>query len=134
MARLEFFLAAKSASVDRFSNELSLFEVLEELRPPAVPSSLPSLVAVSCWLAEAEDAGQDFQVTIRISGPPIGDAVDFPQNFQMGQALRHRVFHRFQGIPLVGPGDLVVEVLLNGEHRAQHTITVHPPQLVPTTG
>lgn len=132
MPKLEYFIVCESISVDRDTNRVSLFNVVEDLS--AVPQGQPAivvaqLVAVSAWNREPEDSGQDFQAILRIH-PPGDEPRDFAVNFRMRQA-RHRLYMRVQGVPAQRPGELKFELLLNSRHAATHTITIHPAEQFP---
>jgi hypothetical protein len=128
MPKLEYFLVCESVSIDRDTNRVSHFHVLEELRPG--PSEQPGhllaqLAAVCCWYEEPDDVGQDFQALLRLHTPE-GNSREFTLNFHMKSRRQRLVFH-LQGIPPVVPGELKFEILLNGKHQAEHIVTVHPP-------
>lgn len=148
MPKLEYFLVCESVSTDRDTNRVSIFHVVEELRPPKielpntgpktsssaalrpVPASeyghiLAQLVAVCCWYQTDDDADKDFQAMLRLRTPE-GTTHDFPMNFTMNSRRQRLLFH-LQGIPPLMPGELAFEILLNGEHKAEHIVTVHPP-------
>jgi hypothetical protein len=128
MPKLEYFLVAESISVDQDQNKVSVFNILEEV---AVPESdltvIPQLVALSSWIFEPEDMGQDFQVTLRVLVPRTmtpETTKEFPINFT-GPKKRQRIYHRIRDLPLPQAGDVVFQLLLNGDHKASHTLTVH---------
>jgi hypothetical protein len=122
MARLEFFVVSQGVSVDKFTNQLSLFNVLEQVVTPDFPFPLPFAVAVSLWMKEEGDESRDFQCMLRVN-LPNGKEHEFTSNFTFS-ARRHRVIQRFQGFPIDEPGVLRFQVLLNGEHRASHEIDI----------
>ena len=128
MPKLEYFLLAESVSIDRDTNTVSVFHIAEEIwgRLPAV---LPKLVAVSSWSVAEDEQGHDFQVTLRVSQPGIAessppwDYPDFPINFTANRT-RHRIIHEVKDVRVSQFGDLVFEILLNGEPMATHRLTV----------
>lgn len=124
MASLEFFVVAESVSVDQVTNKVSVFEVLERTGfKPNTNNAIARCVACSLWRMTAEDIGQDFQVMLKIFQPgeesPRESATNFTANSD-----RHRVFVHLVGVPIQQPGELRLEVLLNGEHAAEHIIAV----------
>lgn len=127
MPRLEYFLVCESASVDRDTNRLSLFNIIEEIQPIRQGEidghPILQLVAVSCWIKEQGDEDRDFQVVLRIHDPGSGTK-DFPMNLRM-ERPRHRLMLRIQGVPASSDGNLRFEILLNGSHVAEHVITIH---------
>jgi hypothetical protein len=126
MPKLEYFLVCESVSTDRETNRVSLFNIIEEVQLSAAPGSgyiIAQFVAVACWNRMPADEGKDYQATLRIHSPGE-ESIDFPLNFQM-ERPRHRLTFRFQGLPAVRPGDLRFELLVNGQHTADHIVTVH---------
>ncbi len=122
MAKLEYFLVAQGASVDQQTNNVTLFNVIDEMRFSKFPSVFPQLVAVSSWNAEPGDADRDFQVGVRVIGAGA-DPINFQRNMRI-PGRRARVLLYFQGIPVKAPGELVFELLLDGQHKASHLIDV----------
>jgi hypothetical protein len=122
MARLELFVVSEGVSVDQFTNQLSLFSVLEEVTSPDFPFVLPSAAAISLWMKEAGDDDRDFQCMMRVLLPD-GNRHELTTNFRF-RGRRHRVIQRIQGVPVTEPGMLRFEVLLNGEYIASHEVDV----------
>lgn len=122
MAKLEYFLVAESVSVDQKTNRISFFNVVEQVNASKFPVTIPQIIAVAAWNAAEGDDEKDFQVTARMTRPG-GKPKDFAHNFRM-TAERTRSDLIFQGIELSCAGKLVVEMLLNGQHAATHTIDV----------
>ena len=122
MPELEYFIVAESYSVDSDSNALSLFNVLNEVRTPTFPTTLPKLVAISCWIATPEEiaAECDSQVVIQF----LSDGQDpklFRGNFTCDRRLQHVVLE-IKGVQVDHPSEFRVELQLNGEHKAWHRI------------
>ena len=127
MARLEYFIVCRSASVDVDTDEITLSNVIEDLYLEAAGATvLPRIVAVSSWNVSQEDASQDFQTELRITLPGQSEPVDFAMNLAKGRH-RYRAIIGVVGIPLGQTGDLMFEILLNGRHGASHRVMVHPP-------
>ena len=125
--KLEYFVVCESISIDRETNRVSLFNIVEDIQPmgPATPGPIVAqFVAVSCWIRQPGDEGRDFQVIHRIHTSDE-EHKDFPMNFRM-EGPRQRLLLRIQGVPPVRTGSLRFELLLNGEHVADHVVTVHP--------
>ena len=124
VARLEFFAVAESVSVDQNTNKVSLFEILESVpfNPQSESNEIRKCVAVSLWRAEDGDEGLDFQVILRMFRPGE-EPSEFATNFSLSGA-RHRIYTTIVGLPLNAPGELRFEILLNGQHAAEHVVTV----------
>lgn len=134
MPKLEYFLVCESVSVDRETNRVSLFNVIEDIckvKPGAEASSplVVNLVAVSCWNREEGDENKDFQAILRIQLPPIEPNgvprnEELPLNFRM-QSRRQRLLMRLMApAPPARDGKIKFELLLNGRHCADHEIGI----------
>ncbi|MBI2058877.1 MAG: hypothetical protein HYU43_06945 [Armatimonadetes bacterium] len=124
MPELEFFVVCESVSIDQATNQASVFNILEELGADAFPTIVPKCAALSLWRIGQADWNEDWQVILRVMGPGI-QKQEFPANLKFRQGnLRHRVAVRLEQIPINGAGDLVFELLLNGNHVAQHVVSV----------
>lgn len=127
MPRLEYFLVANSTSIDQITNRVSIFNVLEDLTPGKLPFAV-EFVAISSWhrfdeSAAAVPSEEDYQAIVRLHAPN-GETSDLAMNFQMPM-VRARV----QGFGVLGCSDYGryrFELLLNGEHIADHSISILP--------
>ena len=122
MPKIEYFVVCESVSIDQTTNTMSVFHVLEQINSPHFPIVLPRLTAVAHWNACEGDNDRDFQVGIIVTLPD-GEPKEFSQNFRMIRP-RHRTIANFIGLPVNGPGTMTIEMRLNGEHQAFHTIDV----------
>ena len=55
MARLEYFLVAENVVIDRQTNQVSAFNILEDLSAPSFPARIPKAVALTLWCTETGD-------------------------------------------------------------------------------
>jgi hypothetical protein len=127
MPKLEYFLIAESISVDRDFNEVSVFNILEEIFfPRGVQWTIPKLVACSAWICGDEDLHKDFQVSLEIAQKDKNGQTRVDPYFMNFRAdgTRQRVYLRYEYLPVYGVGDILFNLKLNGESRATHTITV----------
>ena len=122
MPKLEYFIVAESVSIDQTTNCISIFHVLEQINIREFPTPLRQLTAIAHWNAEKVDIDRDFQVTIVVT-PPGDEPKEFHQNFRIIRP-RHRTIANLVGLPLTQPGTLTIEIRLNGEHKAYHTIDI----------
>lgn len=132
MARLEFFLVSRSSSVDIPTNQLSAFEILEEIHVPKFPVLYPSCVAITVLRQEEGDEEKDFQGLLFIT-TPSGEIYENPVNFRM-TSTRHRLMQQIVGLPLTEAGILKFEITLNGKHLAEHIVDVDQRGPLDTTG
>ncbi|MBM4094161.1 MAG: hypothetical protein FJ276_32860 [Planctomycetes bacterium] len=130
MPTLEYFLVCESMSVDRETNRVSLFNIIEEmkLRSPNDPGPMIlQMYAVACLIKTPGDDRRDLQAVFRIAMPD-GTKQDIPMNFQM-ERPRVRLVLRFCLAPADNEvGDVAFIFLVNGEEFAHHAILVHPAE------
>ena len=122
MARLEFFVVSKAVSIDQTTNQMSVFEILEEMTTSSFPVQIPSLVAISLWRQEQGDQEQDYQLLLQIT-TPSGTSHDFRTNFRLA-GRRHRITQRIEGMVLEKEGVVRFEVILNDKHAAEHIVDI----------
>ena len=128
MPRLEYFLVAESVSVDSDRNQVSVFNILEEISVPRTgPKVIPQLVALASWIVVPEDEGKDFQVSVELVRPgpncPYND--EFSLNFT-ARCKRQRTQICLALLPIDRVGDMVFNLKLNGSQVASHVLAVRP--------
>ena len=126
MPKLEYFVVAEPATVDQFTNRVSIFNVYDHVVVSKFPKTISHVVCVCSWNAKEEDKDQDYQVAVTIRGPD-GEHGPFTSNFTV-KGRRHRTILSFEAIQVSKPGPLVFEITLNGEHKASHVIDIDPAE------
>ena len=122
MARLEYFVVADSVSIDQATNQVSVFNILEEIAAPKFPIVVQKCAALTLWQMEPGDDLKDFQASLCVHSSS-SEKHRFDINFK-SKGTRHRIIQRLQCLQIEQPGDLRFEMLLNGEHAADHIVTV----------
>jgi len=139
MPKLEYFLVCESVSIDRETNRISLFNVLEAITPVLQAQDaqypLTQMAVVACWLRKShDDPESEHEQKVRIYVPGREDAVEATTRFRM-QHLRQRSVNRLIGMPeFKESGELRIELCLDGSHEAEHIVTVNPPVSVEVQG
>jgi hypothetical protein len=102
--KVQLALLAQSASVDRFSNRLSVFNLIESLESPSFPIFIPEAVFVSVLRREEGDPTvSDATLSVHAGDSVVGRAnvrIDFESS------LHNRQVITFQGLPILKPEDL----------------------------
>jgi hypothetical protein len=113
--RVLLAVCAAGASVDRFSNRLSIFNVMEEIPSPTFPVWIPEMTFVVVLRKENNEPPQ-FQARCRVQ---VGEAVisEGTLDVDFGPNNTARGIMNFQGLPITTPGDVTFHLLLpnNGE-------------------
>lgn len=122
MPSLEYFVVAESMSVDQQTNQVSVFNILEEVRTSNLPVVLPQVVCVCTLNLGANDMGMEHHAVLRVR-TPRGEPREFAARFKASHR-RQRVFTRLLGLPLETIGELVFEISVGGLHLATHTVFV----------
>ncbi len=127
MAKLEKFLLAEAISVDKASNRVTAFSIVEDIRlkepgriirgsyPEGVRLHIPTLSVLIVLVPEDGDYEVDWQAVLVVEGPiRQEDAAPFPVNFKFKTGTnRHRLIAKLEGLPLTGPGELSFSLALN---------------------
>ena len=123
MPSLEYFLVADSVSVDQFTNTVSVFHVIEQIRAPKFPVHIPRFACVSSLNIEEEGFGKDYQLTVNIKNPSGKEGEPNRINFT-AEKKRQRFIAHLINFKIEGPGELVFELRLNEKHLASHTVDI----------
>jgi hypothetical protein len=124
MPELEYFLVAESISIDRDRNQVSVFNILEEIAVPRSNPVIPQAVAIGSWILKPEDQNQEFHVGLTIAKPDGRHrSGPFFVNFT-AKGNRQRVHLNIVGFPIESDGDITFDLSLNDEHQATHTLAV----------
>lgn len=127
MLTFEYFLVCESVTVDAATNMASLFKVMEQVTLDTIPGVIQQITLVACWRIEPNDIA-DYQATFRVTipgGARGGDPGyrDFATNL-VTDRRRVRLIQGVLGIPIETPGEVRIDLNLNGHHQASHIITV----------
>lgn len=108
--KVQFALCAQSASVDRASNRLSIFNVIDHFPASTLPIVIPSLTFVSV-IESDKDEGSNVKAMLEISSNTgLVAGVEIPINFVNGRLAR--VIVTFQGIPIRESGPVKFRLLI----------------------
>lgn len=111
MPRLLFFLASQSSSVDALTNNLSVFEIIEELRAKAFPVRMRRADFIALWQRQPGEENVLFEQQVRLVRPDGREIVVLPSKFKL-EGERGRVINRLFDLPLEAPGFYRVELSL----------------------
>jgi hypothetical protein len=118
--KVQLALLAQAASIDRFSNRLSIFNLVESFESPSFPLFVPEAVFVSVLRKEEGDpVVSDATLSVYAGESMIGQAsvrVDFE-----GAAHTRQVIN-FQGLPLLKPVNLQFRLVV--PDRLTHVLEI----------
>lgn len=124
MINLEYFIVCEDIIIDSETNAVSLVRVLEDYLPDSAQSIIPKLVAVASWRVDDSESVENHRAALIIT-PPGYQPVPFETEISRGRS-RFRTVFTVAHVPASKPGDLKIELQLDGEHNASHTVTIHP--------
>lgn len=96
-----------------------------------MPFHIGELVVNAAWDLDGDDIGQEIQTAVRITVPGRAEPVIVPEPF-VAERSRHRINLAIIGLEVLKFGELLFEILLNGEHRASHRVSII--QMEPNVG
>jgi len=114
---------AQSVAIDRSTNRISLFNILESLITDPKGLILQEMVAVSIWIFDKSEFGTDHQLQLSIIAPDGSAHGPFNQNFTV-TAIRHRLINTFESHEFDQEGDWTFRASLDGIASASATHTV----------
>jgi hypothetical protein len=73
--RAAFLLTAQSASLDQLTNNLSIWNILEQVSAPTFPIAVPMTIVVYLIRKKTESDKTDLKLVIKLDGraPPIAE-------------------------------------------------------------
>jgi len=125
--RVQIAVLAQTVSVDRFTNRVSIFNLIDAIESPRFPLFIPELAFFALLRKESNDPEQ-FKVRVSISvGPSIIGSTEVQVDFQGSQNAR--ILLNFQGLPVTEPKDLHIAVSLpNQQHFASDVMVIQSGQ------
>lgn len=101
--KVQFALCAQTASIDRATNRVSIFNVIDHFPVASLPVLIPALTFVAVIEGDSDDATMKGVLEISAKGSTIFK-MDVPINFTSNRLAR--IVLNFQGIPVREPGPL----------------------------
>jgi hypothetical protein len=124
MPALVQFLVAERIVVDRFSDDMAVFNIIDELSVGKEETFLDKIACLTILRREeGEDSERDEQLVVRVV-LPSDESRDLRKNFKFGRPTMKRVIQRISGVPIDRPGFLRFEVSLNGRHLFSTAVPV----------
>jgi hypothetical protein len=105
--RLVATLLSESVSLDRFTNRLTAFNMLEAVFAPSFPALLGKLAVVCVYEKDGEHEKRFERVSIK---DPDGAVIAQTTAELEGDGIAHRSMHMFQGVKLARLGTYAVEI------------------------
>lgn len=126
MVRLKLLLCAEGVVVDQRTNSVSVFAIVDEIMPQALPVILTRFVVLVILEREEGDPdGCDSTLILRLN-----DEIVFEQEMELDFQGKRRVRHmiHFGGVPIENPGTLIASLRLGDREVGKWDITVKPPK------
>lgn len=140
MARPVYIICSESGSVDRYTNQVSIFNVIERLRfrraedgePPAGDSVRRSpwlqMRVISVWERESGDAESEFDYRVHLMRPGQEEPQQIGEGqFVFGDGHLHRIFMDVGGPPPNTEGEIVITVSVKkstDQEWIEHSYTI----------
>jgi hypothetical protein len=127
--RVQFSIVSQSVAVDRFTNRLSLFNIVEAFQAPRFPLLIPEVVVVS-FIRRDENEPNIFEtdLVVNLNGNRIGMS---HLNVNFEGRLYVRLIANFQNLPILAAGDLEFTIPLPNSEPIRTSIPVNQIPVVP---
>ena len=116
-------LAAKGVVRDADSNNISVYNIIEQLNPEAFPGIFPELSLLGIWRRVDNEGPSDLQLVITNNQHQLSDSV---VRLDFGTTTRSRTIVSLQGMPVLEPGRLRFEFRQHGALLSSYEIVVDP--------
>jgi len=122
-------------SIDSETNNVSLFEVIEQVQISTVPEAAPDTVTmavmpmecVSLWMREPITEPQHGECRLALRGPRGASVSSAPQALDLSKYRRFRSRLRLPGLPIDGLGLCEIEVQFRPESEAEWNTVARVP-------
>lgn len=114
----ELILSACSqlVSVDRFTNTLSLFNIIEQINAPTFPFVMPQIFVASIWQRSDAEQGFPFESHIFLLDPSGKTRQEWKADWVFDQP-RHRHLLLAANIEFESPGNYVFKIFINKKNE-----------------
>ena len=124
--KLVFFLVSESAAIDKETDRVSVFHIIQDIDPDGLPLVIPRMIL--CWAIELDKddpEGLEGNLTIRNNDRVIHTS-PVKHEFQGKGMARFKI--TLNGLPIFAPGKVVFEFAVERpELRAEYSISVSTP-------
>ncbi len=126
MTKVKLLLCAEGVVIDQKSNNVSIFNILEQINVEMLPAIIPKMVILSVLEKdESDDIEWKGEYSISIDGKEMGRKL-LKHNFR--GFLRSRNIMVVAGLPLPKPGTLEIALLKEEKKLASYTIEISAPK------
>jgi Family of unknown function (DUF6941) len=117
---VELMTAAHGSAIDRDTNSISIFEIIDELNAPSFPLLVQKMVIVVIFRREKVSEAESVESKIRIvMEEDLLFESDFTFNFNVN-SRRNRTRLALDGFVIPKPGIVRFEILLEGKELGSH--------------
>lgn len=120
--KVQFALCAHTASVDRATNRLSIFNVIDQFPASVLPIYIPSIAFVSVIESDRDESPNVKGVLEITASARLLGRFEVPISFTNGRLAR--VILNFQGMPVHQAGPVVFRLTIPDEVVAETTFQV----------
>lgn len=132
--RLIWAVVCSKVSVDQQTNTISLFEVIEDVKfttdgQLTFPTNVPfEGTLASTWIRDELNTPERAETAVRLINPDGRVLIEpEPHPVDFGDKARARVFAKFAGLPLSGPGTYHFEVCSRANDRSEWIVNQRIP-------
>lgn len=117
------FIISEGASIDRATNQLSVFNILEDLSSPAFPLMIQKIVA-TIFLERNNEDETDFNANLVIKNNEQ-EILSFPIPIKFSDKLKIRSIVTIGGLTVPSPGELCFNFNIASKTSLEYKIDVN---------
>lgn len=120
MLTIKFALLANSVVIDSSTSQLSIFNIIEEIQSPKLPSAISNVTFLAIIEKLKNDAHEhELKIAVFLNTKKLGESI-FNINFVGNN--RNRTIMNIPLIPLIEYGDIVFKIIKNNKILDTHII------------
>ncbi len=130
MLKFILFIASESASIDRVSNNLSVFNIIEDIAAQSFPFAIPK-ITVTVLLSREDTDPNDYEGTVTVlNNTQTLHSFKIPMRFE--DKLHSRLNIQLGGLPVSSPGMLSFKLHVEpGDLHVEYSIKVLETKIKP---
>lgn len=125
MIQIKLMLCADGVVIDRLNNNVSVFNIFEEITPAGLPLAIPRFVVLAILERDTGDPAKlDCSIKVTLKDQSIIDQT-VPVDFQ--DKLRNHSVFTMVGMPIPDSGTLQTSIWYGEQKLGQYDVKVNPP-------
>jgi len=125
MFSVELMACAEGVVIDRRSNNVSIFNIINEFHSPIFPAAVSQITTLVVLTRDPEDSDPECELRVALDGKVLFKT---PAKAAFGETTRNRMVFDTSMLPVPEPGDLCFSFFVEKRKRSEWHIAVSPQE------